>query len=558
MSFARFALFSLSFPTLAVAQTPRAQRRAPAAPPAIRAADLRARLFTLAHDSMGGRDTGSPGNANATEWIASEFERFGLEPAGDGGTYFQTLPFVRVAPDPTSRIEVDGTRLALGRDFLPVGLAVLPRPIEGVQAVYGGAANNQSTWISEEQAAGKLVVMTLAPAANGRRMYVRPQGIAANPRFARAAAVALAELDLLPPAFNARFLAGSITTDTARSSAIPPGVLISPNAAAALLGADPASLSPGAVGRTVHGEIVIARGPLRYPARNVVAVLRGSDPVLRSTYVSLSAHNDHIGLDRSPVDHDSIRAHNRVMRVFGADTPDSTPSPTQAARIRSILDSLRAVNPPRRDSIYNGADDDGSGTVALLEIARTLAAGPRPGRSILFVSHTAEEHGLLGSQWFTDRPTVPRDSIIAEIDADMIGRGGAADVPGDGGPRYLEVVGARRLSREFGDILESVNARQPAPFGFNYTYDAPGHPGQYYCRADHYSYARYGIPSVALSRGLHLDYHQVTDEPNYIDYDALARVATLVRDAALTIANLDHRPVVDGPRQQDPHGPCRQ
>jgi len=139
----------------------------------------------------------------------------------------------------------------------------------------------------------------------------------------------------------------------------------------------------------------------------------------------------------------------------------------------------------------------------------------------------------------------------------MIGRGTAADVSGEGGPQYIEVVVARRLSREFGDILEAVNARQPTPFRFNYEYDAPGHPGQYYCRADHYSYARYGIPAVALSRGLHLDYHQVTDEPQYIDYDDFARVANLVRDAALTIANLDNRPVVDGPRA-DPHAPCRQ
>jgi hypothetical protein len=506
---------------------------------------------------MGGRDTGSPGNMKATDWIASEFRRFGLEPAGDNGTFFQTLPFMRIAPDPASRLEVDSKRLALGTDFLPVGLAVLPRPIEGAQVVYGGSANNPATWITAQQAAGKLVVLIIAPGSSGRRGYVRAQGLTANPRFSQAAAVAVAGLDLLPQQFVARFLAGNITTDTARNPAAPPGLLISPAAAGQLLGGDPSGLTPGAAGRTVHGEIGIARGPVQYPARNVVAILRGADPALRNTYVSLSAHHDHVGFDRSPVDHDSLRAHNRVVRPMGADSPDSTPSPEQAARIQAIRDSLRAQHPARLDSIYNGADDDGSGTVALLEIARSLAAGPRPRRSILFVSHTAEERGLLGSEWFTDHPTVPRDSIVAEIDDDMIGRGTAADVPGEGGPQYIEVVGARRLSREFGDILEAVNARQPTPFRFNYEYDAPGHPGQYYCRADHYSYARYGIPAVALSRGLHLDYHQVTDEPQYIDYDDFARVANLVRDAALTIANLDHRPVVDGPRA-DPHAPCRQ
>src|SRR5213076_1607385 len=139
--------------------------------------------------------------------------------------------------------------------------------------------------------------------------------------------------------------------------------------------------------------------------------------------------------------------------------------------------------------------------------------------------------------------TVPVDSIIGEIDEDMIGRGQASDIQG-GGPGYLEVIGAKRLSPEFGDTLEAVNARQPVPFSFNYEFDAPGHPLQYYCRADHYSYARYGIPSVSFSRGEHLDYHQVTDEPQYISYPDLARVSRFVYDAAMRVANLDHRPAI--------------
>jgi hypothetical protein len=121
----------------------------------------------------------------------------------------------------------------------------------------------------------------------------------------------------------------------------------------------------------------------------------------------------------------------------------------------------------------------------------------------------------------------------------------------------MEVIGVRRLSTEYGDLFESVNARQPAPFKLNYTYDAPGHPLQYYCRADHFSYARYGIPSVAISRGEHLDYHQVTDEAQYIDYAALARVSRFSYDVALAVANLDHRPKLDKPKQ-DPKTPCRQ
>jgi hypothetical protein len=107
-------------------------------------------------------------------------------------------------------------------------------------------------------------------------------------------------------------------------------------------------------------------------------------------------------------------------------------------------------------------------------------------------------------------------------------------------------------------MFEAANARQPIPFVFDYTYDQPGHPLRYYCRADHYSYARYGIPSLALSRGEHLDYHQVTDEAQYISYRDLARVSRLVHDGALAIANADERPALDVPKPTDPNAPCRQ
>jgi hypothetical protein len=120
------------------------------------------------------------------------------------------------------------------------------------------------------------------------------------------------------------------------------------------------------------------------------------------------------------------------------------------------------------------------------------------------------------------------------------------------------VVGAKRLSQQFGAALEAANAKQPIPFVFDYEYDVPGHPLQYYCRADHYSYARYGIPSVALSRGEHLDYHQVTDEVEYIDYPDLARVTRMVYDAAMALADAPTRPALDAPKQQDPHAACTQ
>ena len=323
------------------------------------------------------------------------------------------------------------------------------------------------------------------------------------------------------------------------------------------LGLEPAG-EGGSYFQTVPNIVVRDTVVPRGVARNVVAIVRGSDPALRGEYVSITAHNDHIGFSHRPVDHDSLRAFNTVIRPMGADSRPHAPTPDEAIRIRAILDSLRRVHTPRLDSIYNGADDDGSGTVALIEIAQAFARGNmKPRRSILLVSHTAEEKGLVGSDWFTDHSTVPIDSIVAEIDVDMIGRGAATDIKG-GGPTYLEVVGLRRLSKEFGDWFEAVNAKEPVPFVFNFEYDAPGHPEQYYCRADHYSYARYGIPSVSLSRGSQMDYHQLTDEAQYIDYPDYARLTKMVFDAALFAANADHRPALDVPKPANPHVPCKQ
>ena len=140
----------------------------------------------------------------------------------------------------------------------------------------------------------------------------------------------------------------------------------------------------------------------------MIAIIPGSDPKLRGEYVSLTAHNDHVGFGHDPVDHDSIRAFNRVVRPLGADSPMRDATPEEMGKIRIILDSLRAIHKPRADSIRNGADDDGTGTVSILELAESFAKGKdRPKRSLIFISHTGEEYGLVGSAWFTDHPTIP-------------------------------------------------------------------------------------------------------------------------------------------------------
>ncbi len=529
--------------------------------PAITAPDLKTRLSVFADDSMEGREAGSAGNVRGTEYIARELKRLGLVPAGDSGTYFQTIPLKTRSFDETSTFTVAGAPLAAFTDYV----ALDPRAVQSdsVAIVYGGEAGDTTHPLAAEATAGKLVVFAVSTGFHGLR------ALRAAPAPPTVAAIALVALDSLPPPVLAilqrprSFLDDGGTTPPARA----PVFLISRATAARMFPRPLAALAPGAAGATAKLDVRVKVEPTAAPARNVVAIVPGSDSGLRGEYVAIGAHNDHLGIDRTAVDHDSLRIWNHVVRPEGADDFGKQPSPSQKAIVDVAVARLHARSPSvRRDSIYNGADDDGSGSVAILEIAERIATlTPRPKRSVLFVWHTAEEKGLLGSRYFTDHPTVPRDSIVAQLNLDMVGRGGADDETGrtkdktplHGGPRYLQLVGSRRLSTELGDLVERVNGEDHHDLAFDYALDADGHPSNIYCRSDHYEYARYGIPITFFTTGLHSDYHQISDEPQYIDYEHMARVTSLVEDVAVHVANLDHRPVIDQPKP-DPNGTCRQ
>jgi hypothetical protein len=331
-----------------------------------------------------------------------------------------------------------------------------------------------------------------------------------------------------------------------------------------MLGAKIDGAQSGATGRALSARFLSNTGVA--PGRNVLAILPGSDPVLRKQYVVIGAHDDHVGFSQRPADHDSIKALMMHAAPQGADSPDPKPTPEQWVKIRATMDSLRKLHPSRADSIYNGADDDGSGSMALLEIAERFAtAKAKPKRSIIFAWHVGEEEGMLGSSYFTDHPTVSRDSIVGQLNIDMIGRGRATDATGEskegkllhGGKGYLQLIGSRRLSTELGDLVEATNKRGRFGFNFDYALDANGHPQNIYCRSDHWAYARWGIPVVFFTTGGHADYHQVTDEPQYIDYGHMSQVAQLIHAAATNVANLGHRLVVDKPKP-DPRGMCQQ
>ena len=513
---------------------------------------------------MRGRQAGTVGNFMMTNYLAGEVARLGLEPGGDNGTFFQTLPLVRRSADSTSSLLVGGESLTLFQDFAPMRptqtLHVsLKFEASGIVPIFAGRAGDSFSLLTPEQGSGRVVVLSAPLNANARPSGTYATAAAdAVARFPTAIAIAIVSLDFVTPATMNSLRSRSVALVTGRDSIStrPAGILLSVRAAAKIFGASLDSLRPGALGMPLTARIAFIDGPVEAPARNVVAILRGSDPKLRGEYIAIGAHNDHLGVASIAVDHDSLRAFNRVMRPEGAQTQTITPTPAQWTRIHAILDSLRRVNRPRLDSIYNGADDDGSGSVAELEIAESLANSAKPRRSMLFVWHTGEESGLLGSAWFTDNPTIPRDSIVAQLNMDMVGRGTAEDVP-RGGPRNIQIIGAQRRSTELGNVIEQVNARRSEPYVIDYSFDAPRHPLNRFCRSDHYMYARYGIPIAFFSRGYHIDYHVVTDEPQYINYSGLANVAGFVRDVAVELANRDSRLVLDKP-PPDLRGPCRQ
>ena len=515
--------------------------------PAITAADLMTRLYRFADDSMGGRATGTEYHLKATAYIAAEAERMGLEPAGDNGSFFQDLPMVHRGFAAGGTVRVGARRFRLGQDFAPmVARGGTPRLTADAEVIDGGVHGDSGTWISASQARGKLVVLR----ANPRQLQLNARflAVSAGSRFAEAAAVVIPAWEQLAAPARASLSRPSLTMRSATPlTELPPTLIASREMTEALLAAS---------GSRVTSDLRFTESPA--PARNVVAVLPGSDPALRTQYVALGAHSDHDPLLARPLDHDSLRAAATMRAKLQTSLPAGTrATPQRLAALRVNMDSLRAIRPARPDSIKNGADDDGSGTVVLLELAEAFAAAPvKPKRSLLFVWHAAEEIGLLGAAHYTNEPTVPLDSIVAQLNMDMVGRGGTDDIAG-GGPDYLQLVGSRRLSRELGDLVETINKGQPRPFSFDYSFDADGHPERIYCRSDHAMYARHGIPVVFFHTGLHLDYHQVTDEPQYIEYEKMARIAHLIHDVARELGDRADRPKRDGPKP-NPTAACRQ
>ena len=538
----------------------------PATVPAITAGDLMTRLYKFADDSMMGRASGTVYNLKGAAYIEAEVRRLGLVPAGDNGEYYQDIGMMHPSMELTSTMSVDRIALRPGVDFLANSYGSI-RKISSARVLVWYVFDS-TTAPSFADLAGKVVLLRQTPALDPaalqawRRSNLGLLYAAIGNGSSGAVGIISSAGDSIPVA-RMKEVTNPDGPGAGLRSSSPLTIVVTSEILNKIFGGSYRTIPSGTVGKSIDVEAKVLETPRG--GRNVVAILRGSDPKLRGEYVAIGAHNDHIGFLQGPGGlHDSLRIVNRHLRPAGTeggrDLATTSITDAEWVQINSDIVQLRRVYPERHDSIYNGADDDGSGTVSLLEIAEALARRRvAPKRSILFVWHTGEERGMLGSGYFMDHPPVPRDSIVAQLNIDMVGHGASTDVTGQtvasegqasgqplhGGERYVQIVGSRRLSTELGDLVEHVNRKPEHRFFLDYNLDAVGQQQGIYCRSDHWSYAKWGIPVTFFTTGGHADYHQVTDEPQYIRYDHMAAVGSLMLDVALAVANLDHRVVVD-------------
>ncbi len=552
---------------------------------AIRTDDLKGWLSYLSSDELGGRGNFSEGLGVAAEYIADHLREWGVKPGGDHGSYFQRVAVLGIKNTGTARVTVEmngqSRTFTLGQgielpknmgvkrtftadqvEFVGYGLLIpgagiddyKGRAVKGKVAVWLGAQGpkgldatkyrrnlfGRARTATEDQGALAVIGPVLPRPSfggGGAPQAARPGAPAAAaaprpgvPGAGPAGGMPVAAQD--QPDFTTvqrldRAVAPAVTADDAFLEYLFSGS----DTKYADLKAKAAAQEP-LPGFTLKGvRITFALEPDYKVARtqytrNVVGIVEGTDPALRSTYVAFGAHYDHLGYAEGEV----------------VDTPAG---PRRQGAPGRVHDGALP------DRIWNGADDDGSGTVALMAIARAFQQGPRPKRSLLFVWHTGEERGLWGSRYYADYPTVPIESIVAQLNADMIGRN-QNDKAEEANTVYL--IGSDRISTELHQISEAADKALPKPLTLDYAYNDPADPESLYTRSDHYSYASKGIPIIFYTTGMHPDYHYNTDDVSHIEWAKMTRIVDLIYETGLEVANLDHAPARDnkGPRAGKP------
>ena len=510
-------------------------------------------LGYIASDALQGRQMLTEGLGLAGAYVADHLKSWGVAPAGDAGTYFQTVPIygmrtrsnssVAVTVNGETRIFKDGEGVTFPRN--QGGRQTISADVEFVGYGLRLAELNHDDF-AQRNATGKVALFI----GRGIRGMTAAQNRLINGRARDAVELHRAVATISPVVMNAgrgRGAGPAATTNAAQRTdfqtsrnlelSIPPQLTASDaffefvfagtgHSYATLrdLAAKQETL-PDVALRDVRVTITVdaeyERVQTRF-TRNVVGLIRGTDARLRDTYVAIGAHLDHVGYQQFAPTAPGGGA-------FAACAGQSRPTPRPG------------------DTINNGADDDGSGIVSLMAVAKAFATGQKPKRSVLFVWHSGEEEGLFGSRYMADYGAMPVDRMVAMLNVDMVGRN-RCDDPGQANTVYL--VGSERISTELHNLNEAANTSLPRPLTLDYEYNDVADPESIYTRSDHYSYASKGVPVIFFTTGLHRDYHYVTDEIDRIEFGKMARIAELIHATALRVGNLERPPARDfgGPR----------
>ena len=550
----------------------------------INQADLKEWLTELASDAFQGRQAFTEGYGMAAAYVAEHLKQFGVKPIGDGGSYFQVvarkgyrvtrnssvtvtladgqsrtfkhgdhvtfaanvgrkqtvaldgIEFVGTAPDYTGR-NLKG-KLVLWVTPPPAATPPAAQPAGGAAGRGGGRGGaGGGNRAAAALAAGASATIGFAPA-------VAPSP--ADAALAQAQA-ALAQATEAVTAAQAQVAGRGAGRGGRAGGAAPIVADINPTT----MPPDALAVAPQFTADETFFEFLFSANPIKFAdlrarldrgealpwvpvpsakisinldntyeavsaeySRNVVGIVEGTDPKLKDTYVLFGAHLDHVGV--------SLGAGGRG-RAGGTGAQPTPPPPGPV------------------DLIRNGADDDGSGSTAMLGIAKAFATGVKPRRSVVFVWHTAEESGLLGARYMAEFPVVPLEKIQVQLNMDMIGRS-QDDKPENANSVY--VIGADRISTDLHNLVVLANRAQAKPLTLDYELNSPGEvsiPGMQniYGRSDHFAYAAKGIPIAFFFTGLHVDYHQVGDHADKINYPKLTRVAQLVYEVGFSAANTD-------------------
>ena len=494
----------------------------------IRADDLKKHLTFIASDSLKGRNTGSAEQLVAANYIADSFKKSGIAPVN--GSYFQKVDLVNRSWTNVS-LAVKGKKYEYLGDFMASALAPVPANSKFPVVFVGfGIQQGGFTDFDKLNAKGKYVLAFEGESKDASGNYVLSgtkspsvfgKGDGWKEKLKRAQAAGAKGLILIADrdgkAFGNQVRQRQVMmqrfgnermafADAVSAANEAPVLLISSESAAEMLGTTEAELlaykaSLGAAKKSVASkfkaapiELTIERTEKPVDTYNVVGYLEGTDK--KEEIVVLTAHYDHIGVSAD-------------------------------------------------GQINNGANDDGSGTVTVMELAeafgKAAAEGKRPRRSILFMTVTGEEKGLLGSEWYANHPLFPLKNTVVDLNTDMTGR---YDDEHKGKPDYIYEIGSDKLSSQLREVLVEQNKKHVG-LELDFRFNDPNDPNRFYYRSDHYNFAKFGIPVAFFFNGVHDDYHMPGDEVDKIEFDQIQKVGRLVFYMAWEIANREQRLVVD-------------